>query len=99
MKKFLETRDQLPEESYLLLDVREVDEFEEGAIEGARNLPLNQLVFSVEELREASEKGCTIFLYCHSGYRSERAKNLLQSMGIEDVQNIGGYSDYCRLKK
>ena len=73
-----------------LIDVREVDEFEEKHIEKAKNIPLGEL-----EQRAANEirKDVTVFVYCRSGNRSKTAQNILENLGYF-VIDIGGIIDY-----
>lgn len=74
-----------------LIDVRSHFEFTSGAIMGARNIPLEQIHYHVEEL----DKEKPLLLYCRSGQRSAYAKQILEVMGFSNVHNIGSYSEYC----
>jgi phage shock protein E len=71
----------------LLIDVRSGYEFAQGALDGAKNMPLE----SFQHLSEDIVKEKPVLLYCRSGQRSEMAKRYLQSLGFPDVHNIGGY--------
>ncbi|MBE6024324.1 MAG: rhodanese-like domain-containing protein [Cellulosilyticum sp.] len=73
---------------FILLDVRTPEEFEEGHIEGAINIPLKDLVYDVEN--EIPEKEETIYLYCRSGVRVLTAGHILYDLGYENVYNMGG---------
>lgn len=75
----------------LLLDVRTPEEYAEGHLPGARNLPLQSLegIASV-----APAKGAPLYVYCRSGARSGQATGLLQRMGYTKVTNIGGIMNY-----
>lgn len=75
----------------LLLDVRTPEEYAEGHIPGAQNLPLQSLqgVAAV-----APAKDTPLFVYCRSGARSGQAAGLLQRMGYTHVTNIGGIMHY-----
>lgn len=53
----------------VILDVRTPDEFSRGAIEGAINIPLDQLAENMEQLIPFK----TIYVYCLSGGRSQVA--------------------------
>jgi NADPH-dependent 2,4-dienoyl-CoA reductase/sulfur reductase-like enzyme/rhodanese-related sulfurtransferase len=78
----------------LLLDVRERDEFENGHIPGARNIPLAELRRRLGELPMNRQ----IRLYCAAGQRGYYAFRLLKQRGFQ-VQNLsGGYETYvsCR---
>ena len=73
----------------LLVDVRTPQEFAQGHIEGARNIPVGELPTRLSEL---GEKHSAIVLYCRSGARSAKAKALLESSGYTSVANLGGMS-------
>ncbi|MFZ4777322.1 MAG: FAD-dependent oxidoreductase [Terrimicrobiaceae bacterium] len=81
---------QLLPESATLLDVRDPDEFEEGHIPGAINLPLNELRSRLGELPRDRE----LWLYCRVGQRGYYAARLLMQHGFQ-VKNLpGGYLTY-----
>ena len=74
----------------LLVDVRDPDEFEEGHIAGAINLPLNELRARLGELPRDRE----LWLYCRVGQRGYYAARLLMQHGFK-VKNLpGGYLTY-----
>ncbi len=75
----------------ILLDVRTPEEYRGGHVPGSRNLPLQQ----IEKITSVAEKKETpLFVYCQSGARSRQAVSLLQRMGYENVNNIGGMAAY-----
>ncbi|WP_300799798.1 rhodanese-like domain-containing protein [uncultured Acetatifactor sp.] len=75
----------------ILLDVRTPEEYGGGHVPGSMNLPLQQ----IEKITAIAEKKETpLFVYCQSGARSRQAVSLLQRMGYENVNNIGGMSAY-----
>lgn len=77
-------------ESAVLVDVRDPDEFEEGHIPGAINLPLNELRTRLGELPRDRE----LWLYCRVGQRGYYAARLLLQHGFQ-VKNLpGGYLTY-----
>lgn len=69
-----------------LVDVRSPQEFAQGHIEGALNIPVGELPARISELG-AREK--TFVLYCRSGARSKRAQALLVQSGFPNVHNLG----------
>lgn len=73
---------------FVLLDVRTPEEYEEGHIEGAINIPLKSLSYDVEN--EIEDKETVIYLYCRSGVRVITAGQILQDLGYENVYNMGG---------
>ena len=85
---------ELPPESAVLVDVRDPDEFEEGHIPGAINLPLNELRSRLGELPRERE----IWLYCRVGQRGYYAARLLMQHGFR-VKNLpGGFLTYELIK-
>ncbi len=75
----------------ILLDVRTPEEYRGGHIPGSKNVPLHQ----IEKIESIAEKKETpLFVYCQSGARSRQAVSLLQRMGYENVNNIGGMAAY-----
>lgn len=77
---------------YILLDVRRTDEFEEGHIPGAINIPNESI--GTEEIAELPDKNQTIYVYCRSGNRSKQASQKLVDLGYTNVIEFGGIIDY-----
>lgn len=73
----------------LLIDVRTPQEFASGHLNGAINIPHDQIAARIGEVNQ--DKGDSIVLYCRSGNRSGIATNTLASMGYTKVINGGGY--------
>ena len=72
----------------LFLDVREADEYEQGAIPGALHLPRGFLEVQVEG--RITDKSQPIVVYCAGGTRSAFAAKSLQELGYEDVVSMAG---------
>ncbi len=70
----------------LLVDVRSEGEFAGGHIDGALNIPVNQLKARVAEL---GDKARPVVLYCASGMRSGGAARSLRAMGFTAVHDLG----------
>jgi len=69
-----------------LIDVREPNEFDNGHILGARNIPLSQLKFRKAEVR----KDKPVYLYCQNGVRATRAAAILKKHGCTDISVLQG---------
>ncbi|MFN7970913.1 MAG: rhodanese-like domain-containing protein [Acidobacteriota bacterium] len=70
-----------------LVDVRSPDEFASGHIEGAVNIPLDELPVGLASLAHAP----TVVTICTSGGgRSEKAAQLLRQHGIVSVRSLCG---------
>ena len=72
----------------VLLDVRNLNEFETSHVRGALHIPVDELRFRLDEV----PKGRPIAVHCRSGFRSHLALRILKENGWTDVRNItGGY--------
>ena len=80
------------EENYIILDVRRPDEYSEGHIPGAINVP-NEEIGSAE-IAELPNKSQLILVYCRSGRRSKEASEKLVKLGYTGIVEIGGIQDY-----
>jgi rhodanese-related sulfurtransferase len=83
-------------EGGVLLDVRSPDEFSGGHIDGAKNIPVEDLegrMGDVEKLTGGDKKK-PIVVYCASGARSKFAKKMLVKAGYEMVTNLGPMSNW-----
>ncbi len=77
-----------PEQSSQLVDVRSAQEFAQGSLEGAVNIPLDDLRSRHQEL----DPDRRTIVYCELGMRGHLATRILKQIGFKDVQNLkGGY--------
>ena len=75
----------------VVLDVREPDEYEQGALTGALHIPRGTLETSVEG--RIPDKSSHVIIYCAAGTRSAFAAKTLQELGYSDVASvIGGFN-------
>ena len=73
-----------------LIDVREMDEWAQGYIDGAVHVPLSALMENPSIFSRPEGKHCV--LYCKGGVRSMKAAEILEAFGEKDLINlIGGY--------
>lgn len=82
--------DYLPTEDAVILDVREVSEFEGGHVAGAVNIPLPKLRDRVDELPKDRE----IWVYCQVGQRAYYATRILRLNGFNAKNITGGFKTY-----
>ncbi|WHX49827.1 rhodanese-like domain-containing protein [Paenibacillus woosongensis] len=73
-------------EAVKMLDVREPEEWAAGHIEGAKHIPLGQVLERLREL-DADEE---LIVICRSGNRSGLACELLEEKGFNVVNMTGG---------
>ncbi len=70
------------------LDVRELDEFEQGTIPGAVFIPRGHLESQVEG--KLPQRDRPVVVYCAGGVRSAFAAKTLQELGYDDVVSMAG---------
>ena len=80
------------ESSYVILDVRTYDEYQQGHIPGAIVVP-NETI-GTSEIPELPDKQQMILVYCRSGNRSRQAAAKLAKLGYSNVIEFGGIIDW-----
>lgn len=75
-------------EAFLLLDVREEDEYAITNIAEAKLLPMSQIAERVAEIQAWKEQ--PIVVHCHKGVRSLRVTHWLKNEGFQNVQSMAG---------
>ena len=73
------------------IDVRTPEEFAEGHLAGAHNIPYDQIESGIAALN--LEKETPIYLYCRSGRRSGIATEALGKISYTRLTNAGGLED------
>ena len=86
-----ESADAAPDSKPLVIDVRTQAEWDEGHLEMATHLPLDQIAERIAEV--APDKDQKVYLHCKSGGRSGQAKDQLEELGYTSVENVGGLDD------
>lgn len=66
-----------------LIDVRSTQEFNEGHLQGALNIPVYDIEHKIQSV--TSNKESVIILYCQAESRSIKAKKILEKMGYTNV--------------
>ena len=80
------------ESGYLIVDVRRPDEFAEGHIEGAINVPNEGIAEEMPE--ELPDKDQLLLIYCRTGRRSKEASEKLAKIGYTNVYEFGGINTW-----
>ena len=75
----------------ILLDVRSNQEYKEGHLQGAINIPNYELRNRVQ--REIPKKNQLVVIYCQYGGRSRNAYNMMKNMGYTNICNLSGGLD------
>ncbi len=82
--------------SDVLLDVREADEYINGHIPGAIHIPRGLLEFKLSNDPDLSVRSLNIVLYCKNSGRAALASKVLHEMGYLHVQSIaGGFDEWA----
>lgn len=71
-----------------IIDVRTEEEFNEGHIKGAINIPVER----IKEINISTDR--EIIVYCRSGRRSHDAAEILVELGYKNVKDMGGIIDW-----
>lgn len=77
------------EQGALLIDVRTAEEFQQGHLAGAINIPYQMIVSGAKHYQLALDT--PVVVYCRSGRRSGIAEQQLEQAGFSKVYNGGGY--------
>lgn len=77
---------ELVESSAYIVDVREADEYAEGHLKGAHNIPTTELRARMAEI----PRDVPVYLHCRSSQRSYYAYRCLVGNGFDNVVNISG---------
>jgi molybdopterin/thiamine biosynthesis adenylyltransferase/rhodanese-related sulfurtransferase len=77
----------------VVLDVREPDEYEQGALPGAIHIPRGHLESQVEG--RITDRDAHVVVYCAGGTRSAFAADTLEQLGYGDVVSVvGGFNKW-----
>lgn len=79
----------LVKEGALLLDVRTPAEYAERHIDGATDIPVQELA---TRMGEVGAKDREVVVYCRSGHRSSNATAMLRKAGYTHVHDLGAMS-------
>ena len=78
----------------VIIDVRTRGEFQQGAIRGSKNIPLQNINTQIAAIKKLNKP---VIVCCASGMRSGSAASLLNSKGIETLNGGGWSSLYNKL--
>ena len=80
------------QEGYIILDTRAQEEYDEGHIPGAINIP-NEAI-GTTEIPKLPKKDQLILVYCRSGNRSKQASGKLAALGYTNIVEFGGINSW-----
>jgi len=82
----------------LVVDVRKENEFADGHLDNAMNLPLHEMTDIVQLAQ--FEDNQNLYIHCAGGYRSVIAASLLKRQGVNNLRNIlGGWAEIKKQEK
>lgn len=71
----------------MIIDIRNINDYEKGHLENAISIPYNKLYLNPKILN----KDETYYLYCNSGKKSKELVNYLNKLGYHTINIEGGY--------
>lgn len=75
----------------LILDVRSLEEFNQGHIKDALNISVEQID---KESMRLYNKNIKLVVYCRSGNRSSQAALKLRNLGFQYIYDLGGIDNW-----
>ncbi len=85
-----EARELMEKHDAVLIDVRNPPEYAAGSVPGAKNIPVN----AIPEVAHEHDKDKHMIVFCLSGARSSMAKMILNSLGFQNVSNVGSVQNF-----
>ena len=91
------TKNELKENisQYIVIDVRETDELENGKIENSLSMPLGLVIRNIKQGKIEDLKNKKICTYCASGYRGNITSDELSKSGFISVNLDGGFKAWA----
>ena len=75
-----------------IVDVRTAQEYADGHIPGAINIPLESI--GSDKPAELTDTDADLIVYCRTGVRSKQASDKLVELGYQHVNDMGGIVDW-----
>lgn len=83
---------QMMDDSVVIIDVRESDEYNSGHINNSINISVNHIKNNISDYVSSKEQ--VILLYCRSGAKAISAAKILVNLGYKNVYTFGGILDW-----
>lgn len=77
--------------NFNIIDIRDSESYAKNHIYSAKNISMNLLTTMPEKYLNKKDK---YYIYCASGYKSQKCCKLLKMVGYDVVNVIGGYEKY-----
>jgi rhodanese-related sulfurtransferase len=75
----------------LILDVRDAAEFAAGHIQGAKHIPVAELLARMKEIEKFKDK--PVLVHCQKGMRAKGACSILKAQQFSQLHNLQGGLD------
>lgn len=75
-----------------IVDVRTAQEYADGHIPGAINIPVESI--GSDKPAELADADAELIVYCRTGVRSKQASDKLVELGYQHVNDMGGIVDW-----
>lgn len=75
-----------------IVDVRTAQEYSEGHVPGAINIPVENI--GSDKPAELADTDADLIVYCRTGVRSKQASDKLVELGYQHVNDMGGIVDW-----
>ena len=85
-------QDKKKKETVLVVDVRSKDEYDQGHVKWAINMPIDTFEQEVSKLDAYKDKA--VITICNSGKKSQKAAEILVNNGFKDVTNAEGVKKF-----
>ena len=85
---------EMPEEAYVLIDIRDKGSTIYGVIPGAVNIPAGELERDADKYLEGIDRQKKLIIYCQRGEKSIETAEMLEKYGRECYSLKGGYNSY-----
>ena len=94
-----EIHDKMSIPETLLIDVREPDEYRQGHVPGAINIPRGMLEFRISNEPTLQNLTRPIIVYCKTSGRAALSAVAMQTMGFQNVISLAGGFDAWLLEQ
>lgn len=81
----------------VIIDVRTVQEWDNGHLEGAVLIPYEQIGNKISSV--TTDKSQRLYLYCRTGRRVRIAQDALEKLGYKDIINLGSLENAAKVMK
>ncbi len=80
----------------IVIDVRNVNEYDKGRVPESINIPVNMIPASIERIKGMKRP---VVFCCASGSRSSNAVNIMKANGMKEVYNGGSWMQVLKMLK